>query len=221
MRFKNLFRVFLPIFFTICILSNANAQPNISKDEIPANLPEEIRTKIESLYSKDDAERGTAAMQLREFRAKALKPTVPFLMAMLHDDAPLRIPSKWVSFGGIPTSPGEESAKTLGKIGNSAVIPLIEALGDKNKHVRKCAAIGLGITKNRKAIDPLLSLYSKETYSSVLSSVVESLGKYSDPKVIEPLIESLGDEDWDVREQAAYAFKNKKEHEAVYSGPIK
>jgi len=215
MKFNNLFKTFLPLIFLFCALSSANAQPNIPKDEIPANLPKEIKNKILLLYSTDAAERGNAAMQLREFRAKALKPTVPFLMGMLHDDAPLRIPSRWVSIGGIPTSPGEESAKTLGKIGSSAVKPLIEALEDDNQHVRKCAAIGLAGAKDPQAIDPLLALFNKEPYSTVLSSVVEALGKYTDPKVIEPLIESLGDEDWAVREKAAYAFKNIKERKAV------
>jgi pyrrolidone-carboxylate peptidase len=43
---------------------------------------------------------------------------------MLHDDAKLKI-TGFNPFGGIPTSPGEESAKTLGKIGTEVVKPLV------------------------------------------------------------------------------------------------
>jgi hypothetical protein len=99
------------------------AQPKIPKEDIPSNIPADVREQIERLYSSDPAERAEGAYNLKEMGARAV-PAIPFLIGMLGDDNTVEPPPV---------------AWTLEKIGTSAVAPLIEALKDKNLLVRRWA----------------------------------------------------------------------------------
>jgi HEAT repeat protein len=205
---------FLVIVATLLLNQTALSQPNIPREKIPQDIAPEIKKEIEALYSKDATARGNAAIALREFRPSALKPAIPFLMGMLGDNAKLQI-SSWTGWGGIPTSPGEEAAKTLGKIGEEAVPPLSTALADKNRHVRKSAVVGLGATNKPSAVDPLLDIVKREQYSDVISAAIHSLGQISSPKVVEPITTALDDDDWNVRNEAAEACQQVCDKQAV------
>lgn len=120
------------------------AQPNIPKEKIPSDIPAYMKEQIEGLYSSHPVERANATVRLREFSSQSLKPAIPFLFDMLHDDAHLMPVYPLVHILGtsqIATSPGEEAAKTLGKIGKPVVESLTAALKDKNSYKRKCRCV--------------------------------------------------------------------------------
>lgn len=209
-------KTILALLFVTIILGidfYAYAQPNIPKEKIPADIHEDVKKEIERLYSSSSVERGKAARKLRGFRSGALKPAMPFLLGMLHDGANLKI----IIDGNIPianTSPGKEAAKTLGKIGEPAVEPLIAALKNKKSHVRKYAAVGLGIIKDPRAVEPLIALIDKELYSEVIEESVRALGAIPAPRVAEPLFSALKDEDSGVRAAAITGLVNIKDKRA-------
>lgn len=62
------------------------AQPNISKDNIPPDVPADVREKIEALYSPDPLERAEAAAHLGLTGHRAA-PAIPFLIGMFGDEA--------------------------------------------------------------------------------------------------------------------------------------
>lgn len=116
------------------------AQPNIPKEDIPSNIPYNVRKEIEGLYSSDSTERGYAAQQLGKMATLAV-PAIPFLIEILGDS---------VAFvrGG--------AAEALGKIGKPAVEPLIAALKDKDRRVREKAVWALvEITGENLGQDPI------------------------------------------------------------------
>ena len=65
MKTDNLIQTVMIAAIILCIGFNVNAQPNLPKNEIPSNLPEEISKEIEALYSADDAARGNAARKAK------------------------------------------------------------------------------------------------------------------------------------------------------------
>ena len=191
------------------------AQPNYPQKDIPKDLPEEIQQKITALYDKDPTNRANAVVALRHlFQAEELKPTIPILLSMLHDDATLFWSSPF-SPNTTATSPGEEAAKTLGSLGEDAVQPLLAKLTDKNHHVRKCAAAGLGATRSETALDPLIDLAAKEPNTDVLAKVIAAIGYIPGTKGNDILIAALKNKDWHVRENAAQALEIRKDPEAV------
>jgi HEAT repeat protein len=125
------------------------AQPNISKDNIPPDVPADVREKIEALYSPDPLERAEAAAHLGLTGHRAA-PAIPFLIGMFGDEALLvedppgsfRLPRYPVDAAN--SSPASQAAKTLSKIGKPAVGPLVACLRSENWFVRAYAAAALG-----------------------------------------------------------------------------
>ena len=65
-------------------------------------------------------------------------------------------------FNRTPTSPANESAEALGKIGRPAVEPLIAALKDRNSDVRRYAAWALGEIGDARVVVPLIGALKDE-----------------------------------------------------------
>lgn len=90
------------------------------------------------------------------------------------------------------------SIRALGRIGDmQAVGPLIMLLGDKNVHVRMCAANALGILGDELAVEPLIKAL-KDDESRVIGAAAEALGKIGDKRAVEPLFTVLCEEWQDI-----------------------
>jgi len=105
--------------------SLGQAQPTIPKPQVPSDIPAEVRQRIEGLYSADPRQRATAAGRLVG-KPEDVAPAIPFLIAMLHDDAGLfdeaelmrrSLISSYARVFSYPNTPGEQAAETLARIG--------------------------------------------------------------------------------------------------------
>jgi len=92
----------------------------------------------------------------------------------------------------------------LCRIGAPVVEPLIAALKDSNKNVRKGAASVLGKIGDTRALEPLIAALT-DNDKFVRQSAVEALGKMGAAGV-EPLIAALKDSDGNVRQSAVEAL---------------
>lgn len=87
---------------------------------------------------------------------------------------------------------------TLTKMGDLAVIPLINCLHDGDKNIRHKAALILRKIGGERAIAPaLVCLNDKD--SDIRKLAVQILGKFGDERAVIPLIDCLDDEDSSVR----------------------
>jgi len=69
----------------LIVTSKLLSQPAISKQNIPKNIPADVKTKIEALYSTNPVARATAAYELGELTPES-HPAIPFLVKLLGDD---------------------------------------------------------------------------------------------------------------------------------------
>ena len=143
------------VFLGASVLSYA--QPKISKEAIPKKPSSYVSKQIKRLYSSDALERGNAAYALGQMGEKAA-PAIPFLIGVLHDQTTLQ----WFPHHFL-TSPGQEATKALGKIGEPAVEPLINALiyGDSGVQ-RRGAANALRQIGDARAVEPLIAALKDE-----------------------------------------------------------
>lgn len=84
------------------------------------------------------------------------------------------------------------------------VEPLIDALKNGSRHVRKKAAGVLGKLGDPRAVDPLVLALNDE-YWEVRRNAVRSLARLGDERAASPLVEVLHDEEYDVRYAAVKA----------------
>jgi len=95
--------------------------------------------------------------------------------------------------------------ETLGKIGDTrAVQPLIAALEDEDEQVRWTAVSALGEMKDSRAVEALITVLEGEQ-SQRRWSAAEALGKIG-KLAVEPLVASLGSEDWEIRQRVVHAL---------------
>ncbi|RMF83541.1 MAG: NACHT domain-containing protein, partial [Nitrospirae bacterium] len=114
-----------------------------------------------------------------------------------------RLPPRLRAFLWLPTrlfglemSDVRRAAEALGKLGDPrAVEPLLQALGDESRGVRRAAAEALGKLGDPRAVEPLLQALG-DRYSDVRLAAAEALGKLGDPRAVEPLLQALRDEWW-------------------------
>ena len=99
------------------------------------------------------------------------------------------------------------ASKALGRIGDAAFAPLVEALSDDREWVLKAVIEALGETGDARAVAPLVELL-RNKYSLVRSAVIKALGEIGDARAVAPLVEVLRDEDSWERGAAIKALGN-------------
>jgi hypothetical protein len=123
-------------------------------------------------------------------------------------------PFKAAFNGGFIPALFKAIAKVLG------MRPLISALKDEDRDVRRVAAGALGELKDPRAVEPLISALKDEN-RDVRRVAAGALGELKDPRAVEPLISVLKDENGSVRRAAAASLleitgKNFGEDEAKW-----
>lgn len=151
---------------------------------------------------------GDPKIEVRQAAAKALGDTlhpdaVPFLMEALRD-----------SFWWFER---EQDVKVLltaiENMGGAIVDPLIEALGDKEKTVRKYSANILGNLKDERAIEELgMTLY--DLHDEVSTAAGEALAQFGET-AIPVLSEALSHPEAGVREHAVYSLGKIQNPQAI------
>jgi hypothetical protein len=183
------------------------AQPNISKDNIPSDVPANVREKIEGLYSLDPIKRAEAGAHLALMGHRAV-PAIPFLIGIFGDDTLLieepagsfRLPGYHTEVPN--TTPSSQAVKALIKIGKPAVGPLVASLRNEDWIIRAFAAAVLGKIEDPRVVKPLI-LALKDEDGVVRINATIALGGIRDSRSVKPLIAALRDEQWRVRMYAS------------------
>lgn len=129
-----------------------------------------IAEKIKQLSSADPAKIAAAAYWLGE-QGNSASEAVPRLAAVLGDSRSVDAASyrKNVSGRGTVTSPGQEAAAALVKIGDPAIEALINVLKTNPSAVaRQNAAWALGIIQDRHAISAITDILARSASFSEL-----------------------------------------------------
>ncbi len=200
------------------------AQPKISKENIPKNIPADVRKEIEQLYSSDPVERGYAAVHLGKMGERAV-PAIPYLQDILGDRTRLKLTRGYLGPGEL-TSPGKEAAKALWEIdsliliaafdhhnvnirinvifaleevgGPRAIDRLIAAIDDKDKNIASMAIGALGNLKDTRAVEPLIATLKDKSLDKYVNNIrigaVHALAKFRDSRAIDALISALEDD---------------------------
>ncbi len=97
-----------------------------------------------------------------------------------------------------------EVTKTLEKMGEQAVGPLIGLLNDDTRKVIQIAAQALGGIGDVRAIEPLDQLLNDETkHWSTRTKAIDALEKINDGRALEILVGALKDQNLDIRTSSA------------------
>jgi HEAT repeat protein len=189
----------------------------------PAPLATMRRDTIASLIAQLDspvpAARALVACALAERKADAA-PAVASLVALLDDDAPVSpyvCREEWwrndegLDFGrdgrpAEPTSPGQEAARALARIGTASFDPVLRVLPSGGNHARANAAWILGALRDERAVAPLIA-QAGDTTATVREHVAWSLGAIRDERAVATLAKLVGlDTSGDVRRKAAWGL---------------
>ena len=204
---KKLCAILCLIFFAWMPALTANAQPKIPRSDIPKDLPKEVLTQVELLYSSDPLVRGKAAVELGKMGGNA-SGAISFLLDILDDSSPLawKTTSILGSHTETGTSPGHEAAVALGKIGASAISPLLELLNEQSSSAVKLNIIhALRANFSYEIVHPLIAVLDDKD-ADVREAAVVALGAYKTQESIDTLLKTLSDKNTLVRLAAIKAL---------------
>ena len=92
--------------------------------------------------------------------------------------------------------------------GGTRLDSLMAQLSDANENIRRDAALDLGRMKAQKAVDPLMTLLSKDSSPVVRDGAARGLGLIASPRSLNALIfAAQADNDRDVRRSAQFAVE--------------
>jgi HEAT repeat protein len=163
---------------------------------------EELKEKVDSLFIK-------ACGGLEKYRDLA-EPSKKALIEMAEEAVPYLLDK-------LSTQDAREMwtlIEILGKIGEPAVVPLIDSLKSDNKDVVKLSSRILGDIKDKRAVIPLIELLDKEDFNT-RSYACESLGKIGDTTAFTRVSVCLKDSVEVVRKSAAVALGKMKDSRAI------
>jgi HEAT repeat protein len=111
----------------------------------------------------------------------------------------------------------EAAAISIGRQGNEESFDILVTVLEKDhsSEVKGGAIRGLGRLRTQEGLDKVLR-YRKSEYVSVRKGVAEALGLSREKKVIEPLIEMVGDHEDKVREAALKSLERLTKQDNLY-----
>lgn len=215
----------------VALSACATAQTIVPKEKIPANTPPEVKGLIERLYVSNPVYLARTASSLRTLGAlgKDATASIPFLIGILYDDRPLKIVTSYgemqlcspnlqvpCPISGEPTTPGLQAAAALGRFGEPALQPLLQALRTglpsrddrKSSYVQETAAYALGLMRDKRAANELLQVVNDSSGLPVRLAALTALGELGDHRATEPLLQILGGRDHGAKLTAAQALVN-------------
>lgn len=199
---------------TSCSVSNQRMSAAENKTAV-SSVNIKLRKYVEQLYSQDATERAWGVYNIGK-SAKLAANTVPYLIALL-DDNEVAVMSRYVGrnyTSATTTTTANEVVKTLGKIGQPAVKPLLEALKDSNSSVVIKAIKTLGLINDNETIKPLVAFLSNKN-KAVRLEAANSLSRFKNPWITGYLLTTLKNTDPAIRSTALYALGKLKSPVAV------
>jgi HEAT repeat protein len=186
----------------------------------PRSTPAAINEQIAALSSPDPAARALAACYLGGMGRRA-SAAVPALMRLLSeatsiDPIACQGDAFWaMSFTGrMKSSPGLEAARALGFIGETALEPLLQVVGQDNPVVRRHVAHALGFIRTESSLTAVLRL-AKDPDASVRGEAAAGLGRHGDRRALDPLVALARDSSAEVRQQATRALGQLRQGDVV------
>jgi len=152
-------------------------------------IPRRFKDELLRLYSADPVERATGAYQISKLGESAA-PAVPYLADLLSDNTEVLL-SHYLGGGfhsSQATSPAEEAAYALAKIGAPAIELLSERINDTDPLVRRLAARALGQTGSMVTVDTLLRAVADPDVR-VRAAATIALGGMHHPVVAQKLMD--------------------------------
>jgi HEAT repeat protein len=168
------------------VVSASSQRDAIDKLKVPRRFKDDLLR----LYDDDPVERAWAAYQLAK-QGAAAAPAVPHLVHLLADDTEVLM-SRYIGGGfhsSDATTPADEAARALAKIGIPSVDALSQSLKDPNPKVRRLAAKALGQTGSMATVDPLLQAVA-DPDPRVRAAATIALGSLHHPVVAQKLIDA-------------------------------
>ena len=121
----------------------------------------------------------------------------------MNDDEP-DVAGRWHPLE--PTTPGQEAARTLSRVGTIVFDPVLRVLPSGGGHARRNAAWVLGALRDERAVAPLITQLG-DPLATVREHVVWALGAIRDERAVDPLGRIVTQDDSaDVRRQSAWAL---------------
>lgn len=155
------------------------------------SIPPVVRDKLQRLTDSDPQERAWAAYQLGKI-GPAATAAIPALVELLRDDSAVLL-SRYVGGGyqsSNASSPAEEAAQALAKIGHEAVPALTVALQQPSPVTRRFAVRALGQIGELRTIPAMLPLFNDED-RQVRAAVAIALGNYRHPQAAQLILDAL------------------------------
>jgi HEAT repeat protein len=163
---------------------------------------DELKEKVDSLFIK-------ACGGLEKYRDLA-EPSKEALIEMGEEAVPYLLDK-------LDTQSAREKwtlIEVVSKIGEPAVMPLIEYLKSDNKDEVKLASRILGDIKDKRAVEPLIGLLNKKDFNT-RDYACESLGKIGDTTAFTHVSSCLKDSVEVVRKSAAVALGKMRDSRAI------
>lgn len=170
---------------------------------------EELAAVIEMLRSPNPVVRTRGACTRKVFDANATA-AIPALVRLLNDAEPVapqvcrQDQRQWWG-DERPTTPGEEAARALVRIGPASLDSLIRVVRDGGSAARRNSAWALGALDDERSVDALMTAL-RDQDEAVREQAAWALGAIDDARAVPALLTALRDASAGVRHQAAWAL---------------
>jgi HEAT repeat protein len=182
--------------------SNVQEREAIEKLKVPRRFKDDLLR----LYDADPVERAWGAYQISK-QGAAAAPAVPYLTELLDDDNEVLL-SRYLGSGfhsSAATTPADEAARALAKIGTPAVDALTQKLKDPNPQVRRRVTKALGQTGSMSTVDALLQTI-EDPDPRVRAAAAIALGSLRHPIVAQRLMDAYASTPPDRQSHLIYAM---------------
>lgn len=160
-------------------------------------------SKVERMAQKKNG-RGLIKM-LKKEKDSGIRSSIVFYLGEIGDPAAVEPLMNLLRTENPGSRLQQRSVEALTKIGEPAVVPLIEALEDQSEGVRQVVATALGKFHDPRVVQPLIRALGDKHWPT-RKGAATALGKIGDGSAVKPLLGALEDETEWVREAVVKAL---------------